>query len=139
MPRRLFFWPSVLRIAPLFSAVALMTGLSLNPTFSLSLTTELHAAEASKPMKITTIEGISEHRLDNGLKVLLFPDPSKPTVTVNLTIFVGSRHEGYGEAGMAHLLEHMVFKGTPDHPSVPKALQARGAQFNGTTWLDRTN
>ncbi len=99
----------------------------------------LHGAEASKVMKITTIEGIVEHRLENGLKVLLFPDPSKPTVTVNLTVFVGSRHEGYGEAGMAHLLEHMLFKGTPDHPSVPKALQARGAQFNGTTWLDRTN
>lgn len=99
----------------------------------------LHGAEASKVMKITTIEGISEFRLENGLKVLLFPDPSKPTVTVNMTVFVGSRHEGYGEAGMAHLLEHMLFKGTPDHPSVPKSLQARGAHFNGTTWLDRTN
>ncbi len=99
----------------------------------------LHAAETPKVMKITTIEGITEYRLENGMKVLLFPDPSKPTVTVNLTVFVGSRHEGYGEAGMAHLLEHMLFKGTPDHPSVPKALQARGAQFNGTTWLDRTN
>ena len=99
----------------------------------------LEGAEASIVMKITTIEGISEYRLDNGLKVLLFPDPSKPTVTVNLTVFVGSRHEGYGEAGMAHLLEHMLFKGTPDHPFIPKALQGRGAQFNGTTWLDRTN
>ncbi|MFO1045571.1 MAG: pitrilysin family protein [Planctomycetaceae bacterium] len=108
--------------------------------FSLPLAwSTLHGAEASKPMSITTIEGISEYRLENGLKVLLFPDPSKPTVTVNLTIFVGSRHEGYGEAGMAHLLEHMLFKGTPDHPSVPKMLQARGATFNGTTWLDRTN
>lgn len=99
----------------------------------------IQGAEAPKVMKITTIEGISEYRLENGLKVLLFPDPSKPTVTVNLTVFVGSRHEGYGEAGMAHLLEHMLFKGTPDHPTVPKSLQARGAQFNGTTWLDRTN
>ena len=54
----------------------------------------LEGAEASKVMKITTIEGISEYRLENGLKVLLFPDPSKPTVTVNLTVFVGSRHEG---------------------------------------------
>lgn len=97
------------------------------------------AAETIKPMKITSIEGISEYRLDNGLKVLLFPDPSRPTVTVNLTVFCGSRHEGYGEAGMAHLLEHMLFKGTPDHPAIPKALQARGADFNGTTWLDRTN
>src|SRR5207244_3267192 len=69
----------------------------------------------------------------------LFPDPSRPTVTVNLTVFVGSRHEGYGEAGMAHLLEHMLFKGTPTNPHVPKALQERGARFNGTTWVDRTN
>lgn len=88
---------------------------------------------------VRTIEGISEYRLDNGLQVLLFPDPSKPTVTVNSTIFVGSRHEGYGETGMAHLLEHLLFKGTPDHPTIPKALQERGARFNGTTWVDRTN
>ena len=99
----------------------------------------LHGAEAPKVMKITTIEGISEYRLENGMKVLLFPDPSKPTVTVNVTVFVGSRHEGYGEAGMAHLLEHMLFKGTPDHPAIPKALKDRGAEFNGTTSLDRTN
>lgn len=99
----------------------------------------LHGAEASKPMKITTIEGISEYRLENGLRVLLFPDPSKSTVTVCLTVFVGSRHEGYGEAGMAHLLEHMVFKGTPDHPKIPKELQSHGAVYNGTTSFDRTN
>ncbi|HEX6985547.1 MAG TPA: pitrilysin family protein, partial [Planctomycetaceae bacterium] len=100
------------------------------------------ATEPGKPPGVThvrTIEGISEYRLDNGLQVLLFPDPSKPTVTVNSTIFVGSRHEGYGETGMAHLLEHLLFKGTPDHPKIPKALQERGAQFNGTTWVDRTN
>jgi zinc protease len=60
--------------------------------------------------KVQTIEGITEYRLDNGLMVLLYPDVSKPTVTVNLTVLVGSRHEGYGETGMAHLLEHMVFK-----------------------------
>lgn len=89
--------------------------------------------------KVVSIEGITEYQLDNGLQVLLYPDDSKPTVTVNLTIFVGSRHEGYGEAGMAHLLEHMLFKGTPDHPEIPKALQERGARYNGTTWVDRTN
>lgn len=91
------------------------------------------------PKQIRSIEGITEYELENGLKVLLFPDVSRPSVTVNLTVFVGSRHEGYGEAGMAHLLEHMVFKGTPDHPAIPKVLKERGAQFNGTTWLDRTN
>ncbi|MCG8648612.1 MAG: insulinase family protein, partial [Pirellulales bacterium] len=97
-----------------------------------------HAKE-SVPMKVTEIEGISEYRLDNGVRILLFPDASKEVVTVNMTVFVGSRHEGYGEAGMAHLLEHMLFKGTPKHPEVPKVLQDRGARFNGTTWMDRTN
>lgn len=89
--------------------------------------------------KITSIEGITEFRLANGAQVLLFPDLSKSMVTVNMTVFVGSRHEGYGEAGMAHLLEHMLFKGTPAHPKPPEALKNRGADFNGTTWLDRTN
>src|SRR5262249_27924785 len=60
-------------------------------------------------------------------------------VTVNVTVFVGSRHEGYGETGMAHLLEHMLFKGTPAHPNVPKALRDHGADFNATTSYDRTN
>ena len=66
------------------------------------------------------MEGITEYRLDNGLKVLLFPDPTKDTITVNITYLVGSRHENYGETGMAHLLEHLVFKGTPRHPDIPK-------------------
>jgi len=97
------------------------------------------AQGAAAPKKVVSIEGITEYQLDNGLRVLLFPDDSTPTVTVNLTMLVGSRHEGYGETGMAHLLEHMVFKGTPTHPDVPKALKEHGAQFNGTTWVDRTN
>ncbi len=96
-------------------------------------------ALAAPPQKVTSVAGITEYALDNGMKVLLFPDPSKPTVTVNITYFVGSRHEGYGETGMAHLLEHMLFKGTPDHKEIWKLLQDHGAQFNGTTWYDRTN
>jgi zinc protease len=89
--------------------------------------------------KNTSVEGITEYELDNGLKVLLFPDQSKPTVTVNITYMVGSRHEAYGETGMAHLLEHLVFKGTPDHPNIPQELTEHGARPNGTTWYDRTN
>ncbi|MEZ6106598.1 MAG: insulinase family protein, partial [Pirellulaceae bacterium] len=96
-------------------------------------------AQETRLEPVTEVEGITEYRLDNGLRILLFPDPSKPTVTVNMTVFVGSRHEGYGEAGMAHLLEHMLFKGTTINPEIPKSLQDRGAQFNGTTWVDRTN
>src|SRR5262245_9846938 len=97
----------------------------------------VHAADA--PKKIATVEGITEYQFDNGLRALLFPDQSQAKVTVNLTVLVGSRHEGYGETGMAHLLEHLVFKGTPRHPLVPKALQEHGAQFNGSTNDDRTN
>jgi zinc protease len=86
-----------------------------------------------------SVEGITEYRLPNGLKVLLFPDSSRPTVTVNVTYLVGSRHENYGETGMAHLLEHMMFKGSPRHPDITRQFQDRGMQFNGTTSLDRTN
>lgn len=92
-----------------------------------------------QPRRITSLAGITEYHLDNGLRVLLFPDQTKNTVTVNITYLVGSRHEGYGETGMAHLLEHMVFKGTPTFPQIWKSLQDHGAQFNGTTWYDRTN
>jgi zinc protease len=91
------------------------------------------------PKKVTSIEGITEYRLPNGLRVLLFPDPTRPKLTVNMTVLVGSRHEGYGETGMAHLLEHMLFKPTPTHSNIPGAMKERGAQFNGSTWLDRTN
>lgn len=97
------------------------------------------SARAENPVQVREVEGVVEYKLGNGMPVLLVPDDSSPKVTVNLTVFVGSRHEGYGEAGMAHLLEHMLFKGTPAHPNIPKVLQDRGAEFNGTTWLDRTN
>ncbi len=90
--------------------------------------------------KLTSVEGITEYRLkSNGLKVLLFPDPSKQTMTVNITYNVGSRNEGYGETGMAHLLEHLAFKGSPKHKDIPGEFKQKGARFNGTTWLDRTN
>jgi zinc protease len=98
------------------------------------------AAPAVK--KIAAVEGITEYRLDNGVRFLLFPDNSSSKVTVNCTVLVGSRHEGYGEAGMAHLLEHMLFKGTRLYPKptdIPTALRDRGAEFNATTSYDRTN
>ena len=85
------------------------------------------------------VEGICEYALGNGLRVLLFPDASKPTVTVNITYGVGSVHENYGETGMAHLLEHLLFKGTPSHGDISAAMKKRGIGFNATTALDRTN
>jgi zinc protease len=84
-------------------------------------------------------EGITEYRLANGLKVLLFPDASKPTTTVNMTYLVGSRHENTGETGMAHLLEHMLFKGAPGFTDITKQFAARGMRFNGSTTEHRTN
>ncbi len=86
-----------------------------------------------------TVEGITEYTLPNGLRVLLFPDESKATTTVNITYFVGSRHEAYGETGMAHLLEHLLFKGSTNHPNIAEELTQHGARPNGTTWFDRTN
>lgn len=97
-----------------------------------------HTAEA-QVKQVASVEGITEYSLKNGMKVLLFPDNSAQTITVNITYLVGSRHEGYGEKGMAHLLEHMVFKGTPNHPNLPEELSSHGARPNGTTWYDRTN
>ena len=94
---------------------------------------------SSAPQKFTSVAGIDEYRLQNGLRVLLFPDASKPTITVNVTYLVGSRQESYGETGMAHLLEHLMFKGTPKNPDIPKQLDQHGARFNGTTNFDRTN
>jgi len=89
--------------------------------------------------RVTSVEGINEYRLDNGLRVLMFPDQTKQTITVNITYRVGSATENYGETGMAHLLEHLVFKGTPRHPNIPQELTAHGTRPNGTTWADRTN
>jgi zinc protease len=122
------------RILPLTLALLL-------PAFLLA---PAHAAPASPAASasirnIASVEGITEYRLPNGLKVLLFPDASQDTITVNVTYLVGSRHEGYGEYGMAHLLEHMQFKGTPQHPDIKNEFQRRGARFNASTSFDRTN
>jgi zinc protease len=96
-------------------------------------------AVAVAPERVTTVEGITEYRLANGLRVLMFPDQTKQTITVNITYLVGSRHENYGETGMAHLLEHMVFKGSTKHTDIATELSSHGARPNGTTSWDRTN
>ena len=111
-------------------AVTLCSALLIAPALS---------AHGQAATKLTSVEGITEYSLPNGLHVLLFPDASKPTATVNITYLVGSRHEGYGESGMAHLLEHMVFKGSTKHKNVPQELTSHGARPNGSTWYDRTN
>lgn len=97
------------------------------------------AAVAVQPQAVRELGGIEEYRLPNGLQILLFPDATQTTTTVNITYRVGSRHEAPGEYGMAHLLEHMVFKGTERQRDIPGAMAQRGVRFNGTTTTDRTN
>jgi zinc protease len=98
-----------------------------------------NAAAAEAPRRVIEIEGVTEYRLDNGLRVLTVPDPGADTVTVHVTYLVGSRQEGYGEKGMAHLLEHLMFKGTPGHRDLKREFAEHGARWNGTTAYDRTN
>jgi zinc protease len=125
--------------------IVLLFGLPVTPLNVAARTNEngnLQQTSVKLPpgvVRVTSVEGITEYRLENGLRVLLFPDQTKQTITVNMTYLVGSRHENYGETGMAHLLEHLVFKGTPRHPNIPQELTQHGARPNGTTNADRTN
>ncbi len=105
----------------------LLTGLLVSSSF------------AQLPKFITSVEGIKEYNLPNGLKILLIPDAAQSNVVVNIVYNVGSRHEGYGETGMAHLLEHMLFKRSSKFSEIKKAIADKGAWANGTTWYDRTN
>ncbi len=89
--------------------------------------------------KSASVEGITEYSFPNGLKALVFPDPSNPKITVNVTYLVGSRHEGYGETGMAHLLEHLLFMQTTNGRDIKKEITGHGASWNGSTSSDRTN
>jgi len=116
--------------------------LSLVGSLALSipdLNSQALAAPMNAPTLVRSIEGVKEYRLDNGLQILLYADASKPKVLVDIIYKVGSRHEGYGEFGMAHLLEHMLFKGTPTRPDIMKDLQDKGAEANASTSYDRTN
>ncbi len=108
----------------------------------LSVAAVAQGQQQALPQGVTkgaSVEGITEYDFANGLKLLVFPDPSKSTITVNMTYLVGSRHEGAGEGGMAHLLEHMVFKGSTKHLNIPQELTEHGARPNGSTTDDRTN
>jgi zinc protease len=133
----------------LLTAFMLSAGI-LSPGFAAAagapaIPAAVKAGPLAAPVKITAVEGITEYRLGNGMRVLLFPDASKPTLTTNIIYMVGSRHENYGETGMAHLLEHLLFKPTANFgikkgsKTPVEVLNSFGAEFNGTTWYDRTN
>src|SRR3954463_2711188 len=90
-------------------------------------------------VKKASMGGITEYDFPNGLRVLLYPDPSNPKITVNVTYLVGSRHEGYGETGMAHLLEHLDFIETTNGRDIKREITEHANPWNGTTSSDRTN
>src|SRR5438270_9845762 len=89
--------------------------------------------------KKASMGGITEYQFPNGLRVLLYPDASNPKITVNVTYLVGSRHEGYGETGMAHLLEHLDFIETNNGRNIKREITEHANPWNGTTSNDRTN
>jgi zinc protease len=108
--------------------------------FLLALCAWLLAASAHAQLKeVRQVEGVVEYALPNGLTVLVHADASKPTTTVNLVYRVGSKHEGHGETGAAHLLEHMLFKASESTADPKQEMTRRGARWNGTTSTDRTN
>ena len=133
--------PSVVRAAAVLALAVFAASPSALAQKAKPATKPAAAANGPAPTlkQVAAVEGITEYALPNGLRVLFVPDATKPTFTINLTVLVGSRHEGYGETGMAHLLEHMLFKGSPRHKSPVKEMNDRGAQWNGSTWVDRTN
>ncbi len=109
---------------------------------AIALTLAVYSLSQTLPQgvqKMASMGGITEYDFPNGLRVLLYPDQANPKVTVNVTYLVGSRHEGYGETGMAHLLEHMDFIETNDGRQIKIESVAHGAVWNGTTSEDRTN
>jgi len=130
-----------LRPAPRLRVIALAIAVSLVPVMGLAPAPAFAAPAQTVrgATQIRSLEGITEYRLPNGLQVLLMPDASKPTTTVNLTIHVGSRYESYGETGMAHLLEHLMFKGSTHYANPGAEFIKRGMRYNGSTWFDRTN
>jgi zinc protease len=136
------------RLAPAATLAALMLAIAPALVGLPVAATPTTAAPTSAPVAaslprglaaVRSVEGVDEYRLANGMQLLLIPDDAKPTTTVNLTLRVGSRHENYGETGMAHLLEHLLFKGSPRHPNPWGEFTRRGLAANGSTWFDRTN
>jgi zinc protease len=101
------------------------------------------ATSKNKPKNINFIKksnGVDEYKLDNGLKVLLKQDLNAPLISFQVWYRVGSRDEIGNETGMAHYLEHMMFKGTKEFRKgeIAQAIQLKGGVFNAFTSYDYT-
>src|SRR5690349_6998736 len=89
--------------------------------------------------QITSVEGVTEYRLSNGLRALFLPEPSSPTTSVWITYLAGARQENYGESGMAHIIEHLVAFGSTKHPDAKRELREHGGKGGGGTGPDSTS
>ncbi|MCU1280109.1 MAG: pqqL5 [bacterium] len=136
-----------MRLPGLLAVVLVSTACATTPPPLAKSTRQITTAAAAiatapaaplPPRKIVAFEGVTEYALDNGLRVLLVPDRALPTVTVSIHYNAGSAVEGSGEAGLAHLFEHMLFKGTTTRDNLWAELERHGAQMNGYTWVDST-
>ncbi|MFO0859821.1 MAG: pitrilysin family protein [Phycisphaerales bacterium] len=119
-------------------AARCLTGLILMAWCALGAGPAVQAPPAGLEKPETVVEDVRAYTLGNGMRVLLNPDPAASKVAVLMVYFVGSRHEGLGERGMAHLLEHLLFKGSSGFPEPAQELKAHGAFSNASTWSDRT-
>lgn len=97
-------------------------------------------APAAEPIPRGTT-GVVASTLQNGLRVLLLEDHRSPIVTVQVWYRVGSRDERRGVTGVAHLLEHMMFKGTPTHGprQFARLVEENGGRDNAFTTHDVTS
>jgi zinc protease len=106
----------------------------------LVLTLGVSLAQAQQPPKPLQIP-IQQHKLDNGLRVVLSEDHSAPTYSISITYNVGSHNERQGRTGFAHLFEHMMFQGSQNVGKGEHMIlvETNGGDLNGTTNEDRTN
>ncbi|MCB2212248.1 insulinase family protein [bacterium] len=83
---------------------------------------------------------VQEHVLDNGMRLLMIEDHSAPIISYMVYYDVGSRNERPGITGMAHMFEHMMFRGSTKYGPEEHAniVKANGGSLNANTWYDRT-
>ena len=136
------------------SATALAGALAFGPVFTAAAETaatnkaksETDAASTANPVAATAEDKkpvedrITEFTLDNGLQVVVLPDHRAPVVTQMVYYHVGAADEAPGESGIAHFLEHLMFKGTKTHPEgeFSRAVADIGGQENAFTTDDYT-
>ena len=121
-------------------AIVQLTGMATGTASARAEGTALKAVEPLDPAAIDLTRGIEFQRLDNGLGVLVIPDRRAPVVTHMIWYHAGAADEPPGKSGIAHYLEHLLFKGTPDVPAgvFSAAVASVGGTENAFTGQDYT-